>query len=92
VTATGPLEPGAALAAIRAARVGGPALVRALGALGTGAGFVPTGGIDLATAAAYVAVPEVAAVGGSWMVPADRVNAGDWDGVRQLAEACGALR
>jgi 2-dehydro-3-deoxyphosphogluconate aldolase/(4S)-4-hydroxy-2-oxoglutarate aldolase len=72
--------------------LGGPALVRALAALGTGVEFVPTGGIDLAAAPAYVAIPEVVAVGGSWMVPKERLEAADWAGVRDLAAACGALR
>lgn len=72
--------------------LGGPALVRALAALGTGAGFVPTGGISLASAPSYLEIPEVVAVGGSWMVPAAEVAAGRWDLVRELALACGALR
>ena len=72
--------------------LGGPALIRALSALGTGATFVPTGGVTLASAPSYLALPEVVAVGGSWMVPADRIAAGDWDAVRALAEACAVLR
>ena len=33
--------------------------------------FCPTGGIDAAKAPAYLALPNVACVGGSWMLPAD---------------------
>ena len=31
--------------------------------------FCPTGGIDLAKAPSYLALPNVACVGGSWMLP-----------------------
>jgi 2-dehydro-3-deoxyphosphogluconate aldolase/(4S)-4-hydroxy-2-oxoglutarate aldolase len=72
--------------------LGGPPMIRALAALGTGTGFVPTGGIGLDTAPAYLAIPDVVAVGGSWMVPADRLSAGDWPGIRDLAAACAVLR
>lgn len=44
-----------------------------------------TGGISAANAATYLALPSVAAVGGSWMVPAAAVEGGDWDTVRELA-------
>ncbi|HEX6868215.1 MAG TPA: bifunctional 4-hydroxy-2-oxoglutarate aldolase/2-dehydro-3-deoxy-phosphogluconate aldolase [Candidatus Limnocylindrales bacterium] len=71
---------------------GGRPMVRALAGLATGAGFVPTGGIDIASAPLYLAIPEVVAVGGSWMVPSDRVGARDWDAIRVLATACAGLR
>jgi 2-dehydro-3-deoxyphosphogluconate aldolase/(4S)-4-hydroxy-2-oxoglutarate aldolase len=75
-----------------AAVAGGPAFIRSLAALGTGARFVPTGGITLETARDYLAIREVVAVGGSWMVPAGRIAANDWAGIRALAEACLVLR
>lgn len=68
-----------------AAVAGGPALIRSLTALGTGARFVPSGGITPETAPDYLAIEEVVAVGGSWMVRPDRIAAGDWDGIRRLA-------
>jgi 2-dehydro-3-deoxyphosphogluconate aldolase/(4S)-4-hydroxy-2-oxoglutarate aldolase len=50
--------------------------------------FVPTGGVSRANLAAYLAVPSVAAVGGSWMVAADLVAARDFDTIERLtAEA-----
>ncbi len=50
--------------------------------------FVPTGGVNAANLAAYLSVPSVAAVGGSWMVAPDLVTAGDFDAIRRLtAEA-----
>lgn len=75
-----------------AAQLGGPALLKALAALSTGAAFVPTGGITLESAPSYLALPEVVAIGGSWMVPGERLAAGDWDAVRGLAATCGVLR
>ena len=47
--------------------------------------FCPTGGIDAAKAPAYLALPNVACVGGSWMVPADAVKASDWARIGALA-------
>jgi 2-dehydro-3-deoxyphosphogluconate aldolase/(4S)-4-hydroxy-2-oxoglutarate aldolase len=75
-----------------ASMLGGPPFLAALAALGTGASFVPTGGITLESAPSYLALAEVVAVGGSWMVPADRVAARDWDGIRALAASCAVLR
>jgi len=54
--------------------------------------FCPTGGIDAASAAQYLALPNVVTVGGSWMAPAGLVNSGDWDAIGALAAACGKLR
>ncbi|MDN4464256.1 bifunctional 4-hydroxy-2-oxoglutarate aldolase/2-dehydro-3-deoxy-phosphogluconate aldolase [Microbacterium aurantiacum] len=67
-----------------AATSGGIPALRALGAPFSGLGFVPTGGIDEATAPEYLAVPSVLAVGGSWMLPADAIDAGDWDRITDL--------
>jgi 2-dehydro-3-deoxyphosphogluconate aldolase/(4S)-4-hydroxy-2-oxoglutarate aldolase len=47
--------------------------------------FCPTGGISAATAPAYLALPNVGCVGGSWLTPRDALAAGDWDRVRRLA-------
>ena len=67
---------------------GGAPAIAALAAPFAGVRFVPTGGIGPKNLHEYLSVPAVAAVGGSWMVPRDRVAAGDFDGVRQLtAEA-----
>lgn len=52
--------------------------------------FCPTGGIDAAKAPAYLALPNVITVGGSWMVPADALKAKDWGRIDGLArEAAG---
>lgn len=75
-----------------AALLGGPAMVRALAALAPELGFVPTGGIDLDGAPGYLAIPQVVAVGGSWMVPGSVLAARDWAAVGELAGECATLR
>jgi 2-dehydro-3-deoxyphosphogluconate aldolase/(4S)-4-hydroxy-2-oxoglutarate aldolase len=54
--------------------------------------FCPTGGIDIRNAAAYLALPNVSAVGGSWVAPRDAIAAGDFGRVTALARAAAALR
>ncbi|HEX2075810.1 MAG TPA: bifunctional 4-hydroxy-2-oxoglutarate aldolase/2-dehydro-3-deoxy-phosphogluconate aldolase [Geodermatophilus sp.] len=54
--------------------------------------FCPTGGIDVATAGSYLALPNVACVGGSWLTPADALSAGAWDRVEELAREAALLR
>ncbi|MGA3179537.1 MAG: bifunctional 4-hydroxy-2-oxoglutarate aldolase/2-dehydro-3-deoxy-phosphogluconate aldolase [Verrucomicrobiota bacterium] len=51
----------------------------------TGAQFVPTGGITAATLPSYLALPQVAAVGGSWMAERDLVAQGAWAKITALA-------
>ena len=53
--------------------------------------FCPTGGIDAAKAPAYLALPNVACVGGSWMLPADALAARDWARIGDLAREAAAL-
>ncbi|MBC7271867.1 MAG: bifunctional 4-hydroxy-2-oxoglutarate aldolase/2-dehydro-3-deoxy-phosphogluconate aldolase [Streptomyces sp.] len=54
--------------------------------------FCPTGGIGADSASAYLALPNVGCVGGSWMLPADAVAARDWGRVEALARAAAGLR
>lgn len=70
---------------------GGAAAIAALAAPFSGVTFVPTGGVGPANLHEYLALPAVAAVGGSWMVPRDRARAGDVDGVRALVADAVAL-
>ena len=70
---------------------GGPGAIKALAAPFGGVAFVPTGGVGPGNLADYLAVPAVAAVGGSWMVPRDRVKAGDFAGIRTLCAEAVAL-
>ncbi len=54
----------------------------------TGVTFVPTGGITAATLPNYLAIPQVAAIGGSWMAEKKLVVAKDWAKITALtAEA-----
>ena len=75
-----------------AAQAGGMAMLKALGGPFPQARFCPTGGIDAASAPAFLALPNVACVGGSWLCPAELVRAGDWDAITALARAAAALR
>ena len=54
--------------------------------------FCPTGGIDAAKAPAYLALPNVACVGGSWMLPADALAARDGTRIGDLAREAAALK
>ena len=65
-----------------AAASGGPAMLRALGGPYPNVRFVPTGGISAANLGEYLGLPNVLAVGGSWMVPAAAVRAGDTNAIR----------
>ena len=53
--------------------------------------FCPTGGITTASAASYLALPNVGCVGGSWLTPADAVRRGDWAAITRLAARAAAL-
>ena len=71
---------------------GGIAALKGFGGPLPMARFCPTGGIDAAKAPAYLALPNVACVGGSWMVPADAVKAGDWARIGALAAEAASLK
>src|SRR5262249_14900913 len=47
--------------------------------------FIPTGGIDTKNIGQYLALPQVVACGGSWMVKPEWFETGDFAKVRQLA-------
>lgn len=71
--------------------VGGKALLKAIGGPLPHLTFCPTGGIDVTSAPGYLALPNVAAVGGSWLTPDAAVAAGDWDKITALATEASAL-
>lgn len=54
--------------------------------------FCPTGGITPDTAAAYLAMPNVGCVGGSWLTSPAVLRDRDWDRVKSLARSAAALR
>ena len=53
--------------------------------------FCPTGGVNPNNAPAYLALSNVACVGGSWMAPAELVDAGDWDEITRRAKEAADL-
>ena len=74
-----------------ASALGGPSAVRALSAAFPRVRFVPTGGVSAGNLAEYLAVPQVAACGGSWMVSRDLVAAARWDEVSRLCARAVAI-
>jgi 2-dehydro-3-deoxyphosphogluconate aldolase/(4S)-4-hydroxy-2-oxoglutarate aldolase len=54
--------------------------------------FCPTGGVDAGNAAAYLALPNVVCVGGSWVVPPKALEDGDFEMIGRLAREAAALR
>jgi len=74
-----------------AAASGGPAALRALSAPFGMLEFVPTGGITQASAATWLELPAVIAVGGSWMVTPDLLRSRDFTAITALALAAARL-
>lgn len=69
---------------------GGIPALKGLGAVFRNVAFCPTGGITIETAPDWLALPSVACVGGSWLVPAG--EAPDPDAIRRRAREAAALR
>ena len=57
----------------------------------TGVKFMPTGGVNLSNVGDYLAVPEIVACGGTWIVPKDALAAGDYAAIEKLASDASAL-
>lgn len=75
-----------------AEQAGGIGMLKALGGPLAEVLFCPTGGVSLESAPKFLALPNVGCVGGSWLVPKDRVAAGDWAAITTLAREAAALR
>ena len=75
-----------------AMQAGGINMLKALGGPFTDVVFCPTGGITLASAPEFLALPNVEVCGGSWLTPADAVAAKDWARITTLAREASALR
>ena len=71
---------------------GGVGMLNAIGGPLPDITFCPTGGISQETAPAFLALKNVACVGGSWLTPKDAMKAGDWGHITALAKAASALR
>lgn len=70
---------------------GGIAMLKSIGGPLPQITFCPTGGIDLAKAPSYLALPNVACVGGTWMAPKELMKAGRWDEIERLAREAASL-
>jgi len=81
-----------ALKLFPAEAVGGRALLKSLHGPLPQLLFCPTGGINPGNAASYLALPNVACVGGSWLVPEAALAARDWSAITALAREASALR
>jgi len=68
-----------------AAQLGGVGVLKAWAGPLPDLRFCPTGGVSAADLASYLALPNVAMVGGSWLTPQAAVLAGDWAQVTRLA-------
>jgi len=72
-----------------AMQAGGAAMLKAWSGPFLDVRFCPTGGVMAANAPDFLSLPNVACVGGSWLVPADALAQGDWARIEALArEAC----
>jgi 2-dehydro-3-deoxyphosphogluconate aldolase/(4S)-4-hydroxy-2-oxoglutarate aldolase len=70
---------------------GGPAALKALAGPFPQLRFIPTGGVSARNLGDYLALPNVVAVGGSWMVSTGAIDAGDTATISRLcAEAVAA--
>lgn len=74
-----------------AAQAGGVAMLKALAAPLAGVRFCPTGGIGLDNMAEYLALPNVAMVGGSWITPLNLIEQGQWARITELARQATAV-
>jgi 2-dehydro-3-deoxyphosphogluconate aldolase/(4S)-4-hydroxy-2-oxoglutarate aldolase len=75
-----------------AMQAGGPAMLKAWGGPFIGVRFCPTGGVTQTNAAEFLALPNVACVGGSWLTPTDALAAGDWARITALARDASTLQ
>lgn len=74
-----------------AKQAGGIDMLKAIGGPLPQALFCPTGGIDLTSAPNFLALPNVACVGGSWLAPAALVAKHDWAAIELLARTAATL-
>lgn len=65
---------------------GGIEMLKAIGGPFPQVSFCPTGGITAANYRDYLALKNVACVGGSWIVPGDLVEAQEWKAITELVE------
>jgi len=74
-----------------ALQAGGAAMLKAWHGPFNDVRFCPTGGITAQNAREFLALPNVACVGGSWLTPADALATQDWARITRLASEAAAL-
>lgn len=74
-----------------AEQAGGADMLKAFGSVFRDVVFCPTGGITLAKAPSYLSLPNVACVGGSWVMPKPLVAQRDWAAIERLAAEAAQL-
>ncbi len=74
-----------------AMQAGGPAMLKAWSGPFFDVKFCPTGGVTQQNAQDLLSLPNVACVGGSWLVPADAMAQGNWPRIEALAREASQL-
>lgn len=75
-----------------AEQAGGSAFLKSLSAVYPEIGFMPTGGVNASNIGDYLALTNVVACGGSWMVKPEWIASGAFDRIRAVsAEAVAAI-
>jgi 2-dehydro-3-deoxyphosphogluconate aldolase/(4S)-4-hydroxy-2-oxoglutarate aldolase len=75
-----------------AMQAGGAAMLKAWSGPFFDVRFCPTGGVTMGNAPELLALPNVVCVGGSWLVPQDAMEQGDWARITELAAQTRGLR
>ncbi|MFM7024464.1 MAG: bifunctional 4-hydroxy-2-oxoglutarate aldolase/2-dehydro-3-deoxy-phosphogluconate aldolase [Limnohabitans sp.] len=75
-----------------AMQAGGPAMLKAWAGPFFDVKFCPTGGVTPGNAAEFLSLPNVACVGGSWLVPTEALVQGDWARIEALAREAAQLQ
>ena len=70
---------------------GGAGALKAIGAPLPQVRFCPTGGVTPTNAPSYLGLSNTLCVGGSWVAPQALIDAGDWEGITDLARTAAAL-
>jgi 2-dehydro-3-deoxyphosphogluconate aldolase/(4S)-4-hydroxy-2-oxoglutarate aldolase len=70
---------------------GGVGYLKAVALPYRGVRFVPTGGVTAGNLGEYLAVPAVAACGGTWIAPADAIRGHRWDDIAAAAAEAAAI-
>ncbi|MEM1288136.1 MAG: bifunctional 4-hydroxy-2-oxoglutarate aldolase/2-dehydro-3-deoxy-phosphogluconate aldolase [Pseudomonadota bacterium] len=71
-----------------AMQAGGPAMLKSLAGpyAHTGVGFNPTGGVSVGNLADWLSIPQVRAVGGTWIASRSDIAAGNWSSITENAQ------